>query len=92
MWIQRDGAPTHSVISVQNYLHQMYPNWWMGHYGLFPWPASTPVIIEIDLIACIAATALVIQIYEAWSRKCEVMAKRCNSYIRANRANFEHVL
>ncbi|KAJ8892399.1 hypothetical protein PR048_004979 [Dryococelus australis] len=54
---------------------------------------STPVISEMDLVARITATALVIQTQEnILSHMREAMAKCYNTCIRANGANFEHVL
>ncbi|KAJ8869843.1 hypothetical protein PR048_028852 [Dryococelus australis] len=91
MWLQHHNAPAHSAIRVRNFLHQIYPNRWVGRYSPFPWPASmkeliysTSVVSKMDLAAPTAAAAPVIQTQEGvLSRMREAMTKRCNACIRA---------
>jgi len=54
---------------------------------------STPVIDEQDLIARIAAAALLIKEKpDVFDNVREAMTRRCNACIQANAGNFEHIL
>jgi len=42
MFFQQDGAPAHNAIIVRQKLNEMFPNRWIGTYGVVPWPARSP--------------------------------------------------
>ena len=50
LWFQLDGAPAHFAINVRNYLHQVFPNRWIGRSrdAPVPWPPRSPDLIPLD--------------------------------------------
>lgn len=43
-----DGAPPHTYGQVSYHLNQIFPNRWMGTYGLIRWPARSPDLNPMD--------------------------------------------
>jgi len=48
LYFQQDGAPAHNAIIVRQYLNQIFPNRWIGTYGVIPWPARSPDLSPLD--------------------------------------------
>lgn len=48
LWFQHDGAPSHSSISVRNYLNQRFPRRWIGRGGQIIWPPRSPDLTPLD--------------------------------------------
>lgn len=48
LWWQQDGAPAHNAAIVRNYLHQEFPNRWIGNGGVVEWPARSPDLSPLD--------------------------------------------
>jgi hypothetical protein len=48
MFFQQDGAPAHNAIIVKQKLNEMFPNRWIGTYGVVPWPARSPDLTSLD--------------------------------------------
>lgn len=48
MFFQQDGAPAHNAIIVRQKLNEMFPNRWIGTYGVVPWPARSPDLTPLD--------------------------------------------
>jgi hypothetical protein len=48
MFFQHDGAPAHNAITVRRFLNQIFPNRWIGTYGVVPWPARSPDFTPLD--------------------------------------------
>lgn len=48
LWWQQDGAPPHNGRAVTNYLHETFPNQWIGNQGVVPWPARSPDLSPLD--------------------------------------------
>ena len=49
LWFQHDGAPTHFVLDVREYLHNVFPNRWIGRCGAVQWPPLSPDLTPMDL-------------------------------------------
>ncbi|XP_023726483.1 uncharacterized protein LOC111874840 [Cryptotermes secundus] len=47
LW-QQDGAPTHFANNVRAFLHQVFPQRWIGRRGPVVWPARSPDITPPD--------------------------------------------
>lgn len=45
---QHDGAPPHYAHQVCNFLHQTFPNRWIGRRGPTEWPARSPDLTPVD--------------------------------------------
>lgn len=41
-FFQQDGAPSHYVANVSQYLNMMFPQRWIGRHGAISWPALSP--------------------------------------------------
>ena len=54
MWFMDDGAPPHFTLNVRNYLHQHYPNRWIGRGNDAPvnWPPRSPDLTPLDYFLC----------------------------------------
>ncbi|XP_025422343.1 uncharacterized protein LOC112692044 [Sipha flava] len=48
MFFHHDGAPAHNAITVRRYLNQIFPNRWIGTYGVGPWTARSPDLTPLD--------------------------------------------
>ena len=48
MFFQQDGAPAHNAIIVRRHLDQIFPNRWIGTFGVIPWPARSPDLTSMD--------------------------------------------
>lgn len=50
MWFMHDGAPPHFTVAVRNFLHQEYPNKWIGrgHDAPMQWPPRSPDLTPMD--------------------------------------------
>ncbi|XP_025422162.1 uncharacterized protein LOC112691923 [Sipha flava] len=48
MFFQQNGAPAHNAVIVTRKLGQMFPNPWIGTYGVVPWPARSPNLTPLD--------------------------------------------
>lgn len=48
LWFQQDGAPPHHTIAVREFLHQQFPNKWIGNNGVVEWPARSPDLSPLD--------------------------------------------
>lgn len=48
MWLQHDGAPSHSTLENRNYLNDFFPNRWIGRGGPINWPARSPDLTKCD--------------------------------------------
>jgi len=48
MYFQNDGAPPHYTRHVSEYLHESFPNRWLGHGGPVAWPARLPDLTPLD--------------------------------------------
>lgn len=50
IWFQLDGAPPHFARNVRNYLHQIFPNRWIGRGRDAPvqWPPRSPDLTPLD--------------------------------------------
>lgn len=47
-WIQLDGAPPHFGRNVRNWLHENYPERWIGRGGPVEWPPRSPDLTPLD--------------------------------------------
>ena len=45
---QQDGAPPHCALEVPDFLHETFPNKWIGRDGPIPWPPRSPDITPLD--------------------------------------------
>lgn len=45
---QQDGAPPHYAVPVRNYLHEQFPERWIGRRGPIEWPARSPDLTPLD--------------------------------------------
>ena len=45
---QQDGAPPHWGLEVGQFLNETFPDRWIGHDGLIPWPLCSPNITLLD--------------------------------------------
>jgi len=48
LYFQQDGALAHNAIIVREYLNQIFPNRWIGTYGVIPWPARSLDLTPLD--------------------------------------------
>lgn len=48
LWWQQDGAPAHFANNVLAFLHQVFPQCWIGHRGPVVWPVRSPDITPPD--------------------------------------------
>ncbi|PNF34292.1 hypothetical protein B7P43_G16385 [Cryptotermes secundus] len=48
LWWQQDGAPPHFANIVRAFLHQVFPQRWIGGRGPVEWPARSPDITPPD--------------------------------------------
>lgn len=48
IWFQQDGAPPHYSRTVREYLHNIFPNRWIGRRGFIEWPARSPDLTPLD--------------------------------------------
>lgn len=48
MFFQQDGAPAHNAIIVRRHLDQIFPNRWIGTFGVIPWLARSPDLTPLD--------------------------------------------
>lgn len=48
VWFQQDGAPPHYTQNVRHYLHQVFPQRWIGRGGEVEWPARSPDLAPND--------------------------------------------
>lgn len=48
IWFQQDGAPPHFAVAVRNYLHDTFPNRWIGRSGVIEWPPRSPDLTPLD--------------------------------------------
>lgn len=48
MWLQHDGAPSHSTQEIRDYLNTNFPNRWIGRGGTINWPARSPDLTKCD--------------------------------------------
>jgi len=50
MFFQQDGAPAHNaIIAIRRHLDQIFPNRWIGTFGVILWPARSPDLTPLDL-------------------------------------------
>jgi len=40
--------PAHNAIVVRQHLNEIFPNCWIGTYGVVPWPARSPDLMLLD--------------------------------------------
>ncbi|XP_025406827.1 uncharacterized protein LOC112680826 [Sipha flava] len=50
MFFQEDGELPHNTVIVTRQLNQMFPNHWIGSYGVLPWPARSPDLTPLDFL------------------------------------------
>lgn len=48
LWFQQDGAPAHNSRNVRQFLHEQFPNRWIGNGGFVEWPARSPDLTPLD--------------------------------------------
>lgn len=48
LYFQQDGAPPHHALPVRQYLHNTFPNRWIGRRGPIEWPARSPDLSPLD--------------------------------------------
>lgn len=48
MWFMHDGAPPHYSCHVRQYLHEHFPQRWIGRGSEFPWPPRSPDLNPLD--------------------------------------------
>ena len=48
MWFMHDGAPAHYSRNVRQYLHERFPQRWIGRGGHIHWPARSPDLNPLD--------------------------------------------
>lgn len=48
MWLQHDGAPPHNAAQVRQFLHETFPNSWLGRGGPVSWPPRSPDLTSCD--------------------------------------------
>ena len=48
MYFQHDGVPPHYTRHVKEYLHESFPNRWLGRGGPVAWPPSSPDLTPLD--------------------------------------------
>lgn len=48
LWFQQDGAPPHNTRDVREFLHQQFPEKWIGNRGAVEWPARSPDLSPLD--------------------------------------------
>jgi hypothetical protein len=48
MYFQHDGAPPHYTWHVRDYLHESFPNRWLGRGGPVAWPPRSPDLTPLD--------------------------------------------
>ena len=48
MFFQQDGAPPHWGRNVRAFLHENFPNRWIGRDGPIPWAARSPDLTPLD--------------------------------------------
>lgn len=42
------ALPPHNTITVREFLHQQFPNKWIGNNGVVEWPARSPDLSPLD--------------------------------------------
>jgi hypothetical protein len=47
-YFQHDGAPSHYVVTVREWLDEKFPDRWIGRRGPFDWPARSPDLTPCD--------------------------------------------
>ncbi len=47
-WFQQDGASPHWLLTVRNYLDQIFPHRWIGRGGPTEWPPRSPDLTPLD--------------------------------------------
>ena len=48
MWFQQDGAPAHFTHDILAFLHNSFPDRWIGRRGAVEWPAHSPDLSPLD--------------------------------------------
>ena len=48
LFFQQDGAPPHFVLSVRDYLNEVFPQRWFGKRGSIEWPPCSPDLTPMD--------------------------------------------
>lgn len=47
-YFMHDGAPAHNALIAREWLHERFPNRWVGREGPIPWPARSPDLTPMD--------------------------------------------